>query len=310
MRCGRRVRKCGWIAGAVAAAALIGAPANGQGDAAAQKPLPPAFAEQQAAAEERPFAVMMGNKGLEQPGIDDLLHENRQQYQTFVLASELRFCRSACGLTNERCQKIAARAGVLIEPAVLDSAKAQERAQKQGGIRRAERAGAAQQGRGRSKRSAKARERVCHTRAAARYQAEKTKRAARAKETAIDALVARLDRSLVLSTGQRAQLAKILESNWDDEWGVMHTLLDEDDGPLPAIPDRLVSPCLNPTQQRLWRREVTEGIDATEAYVAVLCDIMDGLPSEFEETLDQALPGKPRPELPAAKLKNEVQKKP
>ena len=45
---------------------------------------------------------------------------------------------------------------------------------------------------------------------------------------------------LVLSSGQRAQLLKVFESNWDDEWGVIHGIMGDDDGPLPAIPERLI----------------------------------------------------------------------
>ena len=55
-----------------------------------------------------------------------------------------------------------------------------------------------------------------------RYQAEAKKRDAHRRETAIHALVARLDRTLVLSSSQREQLLRLFESNWDEEWGVLH----------------------------------------------------------------------------------------
>ena len=55
-----------------------------------------------------------------------------------------------------------------------------------------------------------------------RYLAEGKKRDAHRKEAAIHALVARLDRMLVLSGSQREQFLKLFESNWDEEWGVLN----------------------------------------------------------------------------------------
>ena len=276
----RRLRNFDWIAGAFAIVALAGVSASGQNEAA---------------------VIFAARK----PTIADLQDEIRQNYQT-VLVSELRFCRSACALSTEQSQKIAARAGVLIEPAVLDSAKAQERAQKQGGIRRANEPVPPDKVEVVRSVLQKLVSEYATPEQQARYQAEKTKRAARVKATAIDALVARLDRLLVLSSGQRAQLLKVFESNWDGEWGVIHSIMGDDDGPLPAIPERLIVPCLSPTQERLWRRYPSEGIDATEAYVLVLCEIMEGLPSEFEATLAQA--AKEPAKAPTGKAKDEVPK--
>jgi len=303
---GRRIRNSGWIAGALAIVALAGAAASGQDDAAA--PRPP-VKEVQAPVQERPPAPgRIHIMELPEPGIAEFLEGSRQSFQT-VLVSELRFCRSACSLTKEQTQKIAARAGVLIEPAALDAAKAQQRAQKQGGIRGANQPAPPNMVQVVRSVLQKLVSKHATPEQQARYQAEKTKRAAHAKEAAIYALVARLDRLLVMSSSQRAQLLKIFESNWDDEWAVMQSVMGDDDGPLPAIPDRLVLPCLSPTQQRRWKREDKQAIDATEAYVSVLCDIIDGLPSEFEATLDQAAQeamAQEAAKAPAAKVKNEV----
>ena len=278
----RQLRNSGWIAGALAIVALAEVSASGQNDAA--EPRPPVVKEEKAPAEERPPAAMMG---MQASGLAELLEENRQSYRT-VLVSELRFCRSACSFTKEQIEKIAARAGALIEPAVLDSATAQERAQKQGGIRRADEPEPPNKVRVVRSFLQKLVSEYATPEQQARYQAEKTKRAARAKESAIDALVARLDRLLVLSSSQRAQLLKIFESNWDDEWAAMQSVIGDDDGPLPAIPDRLVVPYLSPTQVRLWKKHDKQGIDATEAYVSILSEILEGLPSEFMGTLEQA----------------------
>src|SRR5262249_55664295 len=121
-----------------------------------------------------------------------------------------------------------------------------------------------------------------------RYQAEIEKRAAYRRETAIHGLVARLDRMLILSSSQRERLLGLFEANWNDEWGALGSVLGDDDGPIVAIPDRLVVPCLSPTQQKAWNKLDKQGIDATEAYVIALSEIMEGLPSEFTACLEAA----------------------
>ena len=126
-----------------------------------------------------------------------------------------------------------------------------------------------------------------------RDEIEKKRRAASRRETAICGLVARLDRTLILSTGQRERILRVLDSNWDEEWCVVSGVIDDDPGPLPAIPDRLIVPCLSPAQQRAWGRIEKQGIDATFAYVAAVEAIMDGIPSEFSDWLEAA-PGRPR----------------
>ena len=80
----------------------------------------------------------------------------------------------------------------------------------------------------------------------------------------------------------------MFESNWKGEWGATMSVLGDDEAPLPAIPDRLIVPLLSATQQRLWKRMDKQAIDATEAYVGYVSEIMEGLPSEFTECLDAA----------------------
>jgi hypothetical protein len=137
----------------------------------------------------------------------------------------------------------------------------------------------------------------------ARYQAENEKRAVHRRETAIHGLVARLDRMFILSSSQREQILRLLESNWNEEWGAMGGgVLGDDDGPLPAIPDKLIVPYLSAAQRKLWNQHDKQALDATEAYIAVVDEIVEGLPSDFSATLEAAVPQRNEP--PAAQVKN------
>jgi hypothetical protein len=142
----------------------------------------------------------------------------------------------------------------------------------------------------------------------ARYQAETTKRAATYRQTAIHTLVARLDRMLILTTAQRGRLLEMFESNWNDEWGAgTLSMLWDDSAPFPAIPNRLIVPLLSASQQKRWTSLEITAIDATEAYITYVSEIMDGVRSEFADGLDGARPGpaKPGAAQPGPELKNE-----
>jgi hypothetical protein len=219
--------------------------------------------------------------------LQEVLQGKRDGFQT-VLISELHFCRSVCGLTKEQGQTIAKRAGAEVEEAIAQAAGLYMKIAKRGGIQLASEPAPPNPVK-------LVREILrklvieCATPAQqARYEAEIERRAAHRRETAIHGLVARLDRALILSTSQRERLLRLFASNWNDEWGAMGSVLGDDDGPIVAIPDRLVVPCLSPTQQKVWNKLDKQGIDATEAYVNALSEIMEGLPSEFTGCLEAA----------------------
>jgi hypothetical protein len=121
-----------------------------------------------------------------------------------------------------------------------------------------------------------------------RYVAECKKRDAHRRETAIHALVGRLDRKLLLSSTQREQFAKLFESNWDDEWGALNGVMCDDEGRFPAVPDRLITPLLSARQRMEWKRFEIVALDATEAYLQVVADVLEGLPSEFEASTEES----------------------
>ena len=221
------------------------------------------------------------------PDFKDILEGKRDSFQA-LLVSELRFCRSAGGLTKEQAERIALEAGVLMEEAAYEAARL--------GLKPAQRQGIWLATDPKPPNPVKLVRAIlerlvgeCATPLQQRrYMAEGKKRDAHRKETAIHGLVARLDRMLVLSGGQREQLLKMFESNWDEEWGVLNGALGDDEAPLPAIPERLIMPLLTVSQRMTWKRFEIAAIDATEAYLAALLEVMEGLPSEFGPTLEAA----------------------
>jgi hypothetical protein len=293
MRRCRRLLASGWIQGALGVAAIGGAGAFAQDTQTAPAPSPPnARAGADAIAVEVQFVggTLVGNAAQ----LNELLEEKRLQYRA-LLISELHFCRIACDLTKEQSQRIAKQAGVMIEEASARSAQLGLAPRRRHGIRLAsdpvppdaikvvrlgleklvkEHATPAQLG---------------------RYQAEIIKREASQRETAMSALVARLDRMLMLTSVQRGQLRRMLDCNWDDQWGTTLGILGDDQAPLPAIPTRLIAPLLSARQQRLWSKFDIQAVNATDAYINYVCEIMEGLPSEFTETVDAAPRGALKP---------------
>jgi hypothetical protein len=294
----------GCLLAAFAAAVLQGALAFGQEGQAEGAAIPPVG---QAQADLTRFEAAMGVPAGFMGDVSafiDLLVAEREQYRALMI-SELHFCRTACRLTEEQGTRIAQRAGALIDQAATRAARSDEQAAKRDGKRLAtdpappnavkvvrdglfkfvsEHATPAQRG---------------------RYQAELTKRAAHAKQTAISALVARLDRELILTTAQRNGLLQVLDKNWNDDWGAMTGFFGEDAVPFPAIPDRLIVPLLSSTQQRIWKRLDKQAIDAADAYTSCVSEIMDGLPSDFAAGLDAVVraAGKPPAANPGPAVK-------
>ncbi len=279
--------------------AIVLVAAAGAGPVRAQqvppKPIPAALAlPGQDAANPPPAAVLFDAPRGDRPTLAALEEENRQEYRA-LLISELQFCRNACDLTADQSQQIARRSGPIVEGAAAWAAKLELKPAQRGGIRLAtdpappnpikftrdivlkivkENTTPAQQ---------------------ARYQVELERRAAHQRQAAIQYLVARLDRILILSTDQRARLLQMFEKNWDDEWGAIVSIMDDDGASFPAIPHRLILPLLTPTQQKIWRRCEQLAIDATDIYMSTVCDFMADLPSDFGPWLNAGGVRAPQP---------------
>jgi len=268
---------------AIVLVAVAGARPIRAQQAALPGPVPAVLALQgQDAANPPPAAAALVVEALQggQPTLADLVEKNHQEYQA-LLISELQFCRNACDLTDDQSQQIARRSGPIVKGAAAWAAKLELKPAQRGGIRLAtdpappnpikftrdivlkivkENTTPAQQG---------------------RYQVELERRAAHQRQAAIQYLVARLDRILILSTDQRARLLQLFEKNWDDEWGAIVSIMDDDGASFPAIPHRLILPLLSPTQQEIWKRCEQLAIDATDIYMSTVCDFIADLPSDF-----------------------------
>jgi hypothetical protein len=254
-------------------------------DAATTNPAPPEQ-ERREAAKAAPvvFAALQGPR---RPDFNAILEDKRQNFRA-LLVSELRFCRSAGRLTNQQSERIALEAGVMVEEAACEAARLGLKPAQRGGIFRNTDPKPPNPIKLVRSILAKLVGEIATPDQQRRYVAECKKRDAHRKEIAIHALVARLDRMLLLSSSQREQLLRLFESNWDEEWGVLNSDMGDDEGTFPAIPDRLITPYLSVSQRMAWKRFDIQAIDATEAYIGVVAGILEGLPSEFEPSLEAA----------------------
>jgi hypothetical protein len=228
-----------------------------------------------------PIAMLQGAQ-LRLPDFDAVLEDKRESYRA-LLISELRFCRRAGGLTMEQSERIAVGAGLFVEQLAYEAARLESKRAPGGEDRRGPNPVT-----GVRAILEKLVEQHATSEQHGRYLAERKARDAHRKATAIHALVARLDRMLVLSRSQREQLLRLFESNWDEEWGVLNGVMGDDDAPLPAIPERLIMPLLSVSQRMTWRRFEIVAIDATEAYIGTVAEILEGLPSEFGQSIEAA----------------------
>ena len=87
---------------------------------------------------------------------------------------------------------------------------------------------------------------------AAKYQEELNRRAADLKTVTIRNIMVKLDQDLVLSADQREALSQALHKDWKDAWGSSLETYMYGNESLPALPDKLITPLLNPTQKKVW----------------------------------------------------------
>ena len=273
----------GWIPRALAVIAVCCATAIAGGDDAENASRGPAVQEPQAPARPPRGAILQLMQRQGAPDFKVILEEKRQSFRP-LLISEIQFCRRAAGLTKQQALRIALKAGTIVEQTVSEAASLQ--------VKTAQR-DCKPFGPDPVKAVRSILEKLvgeCATTVQhQQYLAEVKKRDAHRRETAIHALVARLDRTLMLSSSQREQLLRLFESSWDEEWGVLDGLLGDDEAPLPAaFPTRPIIPLLNWSQVIALKRLEFQAIDAGEAYMAVVAEILVGLPSEFNPALESA----------------------
>jgi hypothetical protein len=244
----------------------------------------------------RPVVIQPPEPAAGEPTMKDLVEQAAEEHRPYVL-SELHFLRKVCGLTNEQCK-----------PIVLEAKRLLEEVAKTEAIREHD---LAKKGRERSKPASEPglpdpRERIRRgltnivktrltTQQSGRYQAEISQRTADRKQAAIRHLVARLDRRLILTAGQRDQIISSLMTIWIDAWGVAEVpnvggIDDEDyeDELFPPIPDRFIMPLLSRAQKKAWAalKKIRPGDDVRGRLD--LSDEMDAIRSDFADELGAA----------------------
>jgi hypothetical protein len=188
--------------------------------------------------------------GFGGPQIDEeaLVEQFAQQYRP-ILQAELHRARTVCKLSDEQRRDIAREAEWVIKDAAQRTAELQQR------MMRGRRVGGPNPDPSKVIPEGFARIIRDHLTPdqAGRYRAEVESRAAEEKRAAVRDLVAMLDAELILSAEQRDKLTESLSSRWDDAWGRAAGRSSLRPGFVPFIPDPLVSPFLDQTQQAVWR---------------------------------------------------------
>lgn len=88
---------------------------------------------------------------------------------------------------------------------------------------------------------------------AERYRAELAARAEDQKRTAIQNMIANLDRDLILAPEQRERLGRSLAENWNDAWCPSLDNYIYDNQFPGNVPEQFVLPILSPAQRDAWR---------------------------------------------------------
>lgn len=88
---------------------------------------------------------------------------------------------------------------------------------------------------------------------AARYKQEVELRRQDFRLAAAENLVAKLDQTLFLSKTQRETLQDNLVKDWDDSWCQSLQMFLNDTQFFPMIPDKVVTPVLDPAQRKVWQ---------------------------------------------------------
>ena len=86
------------------------------------------------------------------------------------------------------------------------------------------------------------------------YVEESKKRAEFAKKVAVDNLVARIDKELILSPEQREKLTQSLTEHWDKNWAPQLEMFMHGMDTWPNVPDQWIRPHLTAAQHVAWGR--------------------------------------------------------
>lgn len=121
------------------------------------------------------------------------------------------------------------------------------------------------------------------------YEAECRHRVDFANQAAVDNLVSRIDKELVLSPDQQAKIRKSLIDNFDKKWAPQPEMFMHGINMWPSVPDQWVKPHLTTNQQAAWARiprnaghTFSHGVDA-QAQVIDDIDLDEGMANNKDQ---------------------------
>lgn len=182
-------------------------------------------------------------------GGDPLEQQFVQQLRPLA-KTELNFVRAVCQPNAEQSKKLKAASDAGMKTAVKKFAEIQKKMQQ--GVRAGQEPQWPDPRKLMSDVLLKSVKETMTEEAAKRYEAELSKRAAARKRAALLNLVAKLDKDLVLTAGQRGKLSETLEKNWQDSWCQQLETFMYGDAYFPALPDAQVLPLLTEKQKQIW----------------------------------------------------------
>jgi hypothetical protein len=189
--------------------------------------------------------VVNGPVGVEQ--------QFRAQFEP-LLKVELSFVNRACKLSDEQRQKLIGKSNGWLDEFILDYAKQGGQPQMVGALI----AGGRQQ-------TADPRESIqagvekivkaeLPKEQAEIYVEESKKRAEIARKVAVDNLVTRIDKELILSPEQREKLTQSLTEHWDKNWAPQLEMFMHGMDMWPNVPNQWIRPHLTAAQHVAWGR--------------------------------------------------------
>lgn len=226
--------------------------------------------------------------GVVQPRGDDL--QNMSAAYRPLVISELRFVRSACGLSAEQLRPITREAARVLKATAR--ALVQEQKKQQEIASKAELRSASAEPPDPIVTIRKALGQAVQARVTAEqwshYQDEAAKRAAHWKQAAITNLVTKLDFHLLLTADQRRDMTAALKQHWDESWErLAFVTWDDEDQVVPPIPDAVIARHLTQIQMKRWNRFQKQPSVPAQGLLEVASALLSTLPSEFDDSLGE-----------------------
>lgn len=219
----------------------------------------------------------------------------RAQYEP-LLKVELSFVNRACKLSDDERGVLITKSNAWFDKFVRDLAKSG--GQPQGGVWMG--FGRAQQSNDPraeiEKNVAKIVDAELPKEKAAIYAEECQKRQQFIQETAVDSLVARIDKELILTLEQREKIAGSLNEHWEKTWAPQLEMFMHGMDFWPNVPDKWIRPHLTETQQTAWSKvhrntnQVFFNAFGNDGPVVDDIDLTQGKEKDVEQAADKAAP--------------------